>query len=77
MLKGLRSDTISVVYFGVGDNRAWRWRRKFRRLNEAWAKTIGFFWLPCPACGQMFGGHEASRTAVDQKMTCWKHGPKL
>lgn len=22
------------------------------------AKALGFFWLPCPICGQYFGGHE-------------------
>lgn len=22
------------------------------------AKTLGYFWLPCPLCGEEFGGHE-------------------
>lgn len=31
---------------------------KFRKLNKAFAKTFGYFWLPCPLCGQETGGHE-------------------
>ena len=31
---------------------------RFRRLNRAWAWFRGYFWLPCPRCGKMFGGHE-------------------
>lgn len=30
----------------------------FRPLNRAFAFLAGYFWLPCPKCGQMFGGHE-------------------
>lgn len=33
-----------------------RWLRKFR----AWLG--GWFWLPCPVCGEMFAGYEV-RTA--------------
>lgn len=29
-----------------------RWFHKF------YAKTFGYFWLPCPICGEYFGGHE-------------------
>lgn len=29
-----------------------------RKLNEAYAKMNGYFWLPCPLCSKMFGGHE-------------------
>jgi len=29
-----------------------------RALNKAYAKMMGYFWLPCPRCGRMFGGHE-------------------
>jgi hypothetical protein len=33
--------------------------------DRAMAKRIaainGYFWLPCPACGQHFGGHEVFR----------------
>lgn len=31
---------------------------RFRRLHRLYAKTAGYFWLPCPLCGQEFGGHE-------------------
>ena len=31
---------------------------RFRRLNHAWAYLAGYFWIPCPNCGRMFGGHE-------------------
>lgn len=25
------------------------------------AKLGGYYWLPCPVCGRMFGGHESGR----------------
>ena len=31
---------------------------KRRLLNKVYARLMGHFWLPCPICGQMFGGHE-------------------
>ena len=31
---------------------------KHRRFNKIYAKVFGYFWIPCPICGQMFGGHE-------------------
>lgn len=34
-------------------------RLTHRRLAEARARAGGYFWLPCPLCGQMTGGHEA------------------
>jgi len=24
---------------------------------------MGYFWIPCPICGEMFGGHEARHTS--------------
>jgi hypothetical protein len=30
-----------------------------RWLHRFYAWAFGYFWLPCPACGRMFGGHEA------------------
>ena len=30
----------------------WRW------LNRWYAKTLFYFWLPCPICGEPFGGQE-------------------
>jgi hypothetical protein len=29
-----------------------------RALNNLFAAVMGYFWLPCPLCGQEFGGHE-------------------
>ena len=29
-----------------------------RFLNKLYANLFGYFWLPCPICGRMFGGHE-------------------
>ena len=31
---------------------------KLRTLNRLFANVFGYFWLPCPLCGQEFGGHE-------------------
>lgn len=31
---------------------------RFRFLNRLYANLSGYFWLPCPLCGKMFGGHE-------------------
>lgn len=30
----------------------WRW------LNRLYARYYRYFWLPCPICGEGFGGHE-------------------
>lgn len=29
-----------------------------RFLSKLYAKFFGYFWMPCPSCGEMFGGHE-------------------
>ena len=29
-----------------------------RKAHETYAKRYGYFWLPCPICGEEFGGHE-------------------
>lgn len=29
-----------------------------RRIQQEIARRFGFFWLPCPVCGEEFGGHE-------------------
>jgi hypothetical protein len=32
---------------------------KFKRLyHRIYAWWFGYFWLPCPVCGEYFGGHE-------------------
>lgn len=35
-----------------------------RAFHEAYARQHGYFWIPCPRCGVMFGGHEVG-IAVD------------
>ena len=32
--------------------RHWRW------AHRLYAHVAGYFWLPCPLCGEHFGGHE-------------------
>lgn len=34
-----------------------------RLLRRVYAALGGYFWLPCPACGEMFGGHEIGECA--------------
>ena len=29
-----------------------------RALHRLYAWLFGYFWLPCPVCGKMYGGHE-------------------
>lgn len=31
---------------------------RWRRAHDLYADLAGFFWLSCPLCGTMFGGHE-------------------
>lgn len=31
---------------------------RFRILAKIWADLMGYFWLPCPVCGQYFSGNE-------------------
>ena len=33
-------------------------KKRFRFLNKIYANIAGYFWLPCPICGEYFGGHE-------------------
>jgi hypothetical protein len=32
-----------------------------REEHERFANENNFFWLPCPRCGRMFGGHEVAQ----------------
>lgn len=38
--------------------------RGWRRLNHLYAQLTGYFWLPCPICGEMFGGHECGTQSL-------------
>lgn len=29
-----------------------------RVLHKWYADTFGYFWIPCPLCSELFGGHE-------------------
>lgn len=48
------------------NNRLPRW------LHHWFAKENGYFWLPCPVCGKMFGGHERHGTTpvIDGRAKC-------
>ncbi|MFA5307692.1 MAG: hypothetical protein WC365_09645 [Candidatus Babeliales bacterium] len=35
-----------------------------RTLNKIYANLFGYFWLPCPICEEMFGGHEFSSSIL-------------
>ena len=35
-----------------------------RLYNQIYAYLFGYFWLPCPRCGQMFGGHECGNDTI-------------
>lgn len=37
---------------------------RLRRLNRLYACLWGYFWLPCPICRQMFGGHEVGHDSL-------------
>jgi hypothetical protein len=37
---------------------------RWRRLNHFYAWLHGYFWVPCPLCGRMFGGHEYGPVSV-------------
>lgn len=43
-----------------------------RWLHRLYAWARGYFWIPCPKCGRMFGGHEAreGHTTYAGKTTC-------
>jgi hypothetical protein len=32
--------------------------KKPRWIQHLYADLFGYFWLPCPLCGEYFGGHE-------------------
>lgn len=54
--------TIKLNINRGNDRRGADWlRRSVRRIrwiNKLYADIVGYFWMPCPICGQMLGGHE-------------------
>lgn len=39
--------------------------RKYRVLRHLLSVVGGFFWLPCPCCGEPFGGFEVGHRHLD------------
>lgn len=35
-----------------------------RAAAKLYADLNGYFWLPCPICGEHFGGHEGGKESV-------------
>lgn len=42
-------------------------RARPRWLQELKAEAGGFFWVPCPMCGEAFGGHEWAGELMDTR----------
>ena len=39
-----------------------------RFLRKLYANVFGYFWLPCPICGEMFGGFESSNYSIKEEV---------
>jgi hypothetical protein len=50
-------------------------RLRWRRIARLRAHLRGYFWLPCPACGQMFAGYEHGGLILDGRICCPAHEP--
>jgi len=46
---------VGIAGVGSGTSAAMVYPRWLARL---WAKLMGYFWLPCPVCGDPFAGFE-------------------
>ena len=45
---------------------------RFPWFEKLRAKLGGYFWLPCPVCGENFGGHEKPSGRLDLGPNgCW------
>lgn len=51
--------TIGLCLPGGGCN-----MRMSRVFNKMYANMFGYFWIPCPRCGEYFGGHEWKHTNI-------------
>lgn len=38
---------------------------RMRFFHHRYASKHGYFWIPCPLCGQHFGGHESGADIPD------------
>ena len=50
-----------------------------RWMHRLWAAIAGYFWLPCPRCGRMFGGHErhgGTKLVAGRMMICCYRCPQ-
>lgn len=50
-------------------------------VRRIWAGVTGTFWLPCPLCGDSYGGYEANGAGIPDvsrqgvyRMVCPKRG---
>jgi hypothetical protein len=50
--------------------------RRPRWLHRWYADLMGYFWLPCPICGENFGGHEWAATLMLNKSKGYGVCPK-
>lgn len=49
-----------------------------RTLHKWYAAIFGYFWVACPNCGRMFGGHEKWHFNRDgERVWCPKCDPNL
>lgn len=47
---------------------------QMRTMNRLYAWLFGYFWLPCPICRRMFGGHEVKRGYIVSLMSSRSEG---
>jgi hypothetical protein len=83
-IKAKNKLNVQIVSYGFGKaftiNREGKMKelfRKFRFLNQIYAFVLGYFWLPCPVCGNYFGGHECGGGGIPLsmghgKMVCYR-----
>ena len=48
-------------------------RRRTRTYERRYAKRHGYYWLPCPLCGDEFGGHEAHGSIPTAEPNTYEH----
>ena len=45
-------------------------------LNKIYAYLMGYFWRPCPVCGEYFGGHQTKLGGIKitERGEMWEKG---